>query len=129
MTANFADAMPFSRLMGIEIDHATPELVRGRLEVTPELCTTGDILHGGAAMAFADSLGAIGAFLTLPEGANGTTTIESTSKFLGAATVGATLVAETEPIKVGRRLSVWQTRIRTEDGRDVCLVTQTQLTL
>lgn len=129
MTDNVADAMPFSRLMGVEIDEATPERIRGRLVVTPELCTTGDILHGGAAMAFADSLGAIGAFLTLPEGANGTTTIESTSKFLGAAPVGTTLIGETEPIKVGRRLSVWQTRIRTESGRDVSLVTQTQLTL
>jgi len=129
MTSNIADAMPFSRLMGVEIDEATPERICGRLQVTADLCTTGDILHGGAAMAFADSLGAIGAFLTLPEGASGTTTIESTSKFLGAAPVGTTLIGETEPIKVGRRLSVWQTRIRTEDGRDVSLVTQTQLTL
>ena len=101
----------------------------GRLEVTPELCTTGAILHGGAAMAFADSLGAVGAFLTLPEGASGTTTIESTTKFLGAAPVGTTLIGEAEPVKVGRRLSVWQTRIRTEAGRAVALVTQTQMTL
>jgi 1,4-dihydroxy-2-naphthoyl-CoA hydrolase len=129
MTDNLADAMPFSRLMGVQIDLATAQRVVGRLQVRDDLCTTGGILHGGAAMAFADSLGAIGAFLTLPEGANGTTTVESTTKFLGGAPAGATLIAETEPIKVGRRLSVWQTRIRTEDGRDVALVTQTQMTL
>ena len=80
-------------------------------------------------MAFADSLGAIGAFLTLPDGAGGTTTIESTTKFLGAAPAGSKLIGETEPVKVGRKVSVWQTRIRTEEGRDVALVTQTQLTL
>ena len=129
MTDDIADTMPFSRLIGVQVDSASPERIVGRLEVTDDLCTTGGILHGGAAMAFADSLGAIGAFLTLPEGANGTTTIESTTKFLGGAPVGATLVAETEPVKIGRRVSVWQTRIRTADGRDVALVTQTQLTL
>ncbi len=129
MADNLADLMPFSRLMGIEVEEATPERIRARLKVREDLCTTGGILHGGAAMAFADSLGAIGAFLTLPEGANGTTTIESSTKFLGGAAQGSTLVAVTEPVKVGRKVSVWQTRIRTEDGRDVALVTQTQLTL
>ena len=129
MTDNIADVMPFSRLMGVEIERATSEGVRGRLEVTENLCTTGDMQHGGAVMAFADSLGAIGAFLTLPEGANGTTTIESTTKFLGAASLGATVIGEAEPIKIGRKLSVWQTRIRLDDGRDVALVTQTQLIL
>ncbi len=129
MTDNLADVMPFSRLMGIDVESATSEGVRGRLEVTEDLCTTGGVLHGGAAMAFADSLGAIGAFLTLPEGATGTTTIESSTKFLGAASLGSTLVGEAEPIKIGRKLSVWQTRIHLDDGRDVALVTQTQLIL
>lgn len=129
MTDNIADAMPFSRLIGVRVTSATPERVVGNLEVTNDLCTTGGILHGGAVMAFADSLGAVGAFLALPEGAGGTTTIESSTKFLGGAPVGATLIGETEPVKIGRKLSVWQTRIRTADGRDVALVTQTQLVL
>ncbi len=129
MTDNIADAMPFSRLIGVRVTSATPERVVGNLEVTDDLCTTGGILHGGAVMAFADSLGAVGAFLALPEGAGGTTTIESSTKFLGGAPVGATLIGETEPVKIGRKLSVWQTRIRTADGRDVALVTQTQLVL
>ena len=129
MTDNIADAMPFSRLIGVRVTSATPERVVANLEVTDDLCTTGGILHGGAVMAFADSLGAVGAFLALPEGAGGTTTIESSTKFLGGAPVGATLIGETEPVKIGRKLSVWQTRIRTADGRDVALVTQTQLVL
>jgi uncharacterized protein (TIGR00369 family) len=129
MTSNPAHTMPFARMIGIEIDEATKERIRGRLVVRDDLCTSGGILHGGAIMSFADSLGAIGAFMTLPEGAKGTTTIESKTNFLGAAPLGKTIIGETTPIKTGRTLSVWQTRITLEGGRDVALVTQTQLVL
>ena len=79
-------------------------------------------------MSLADTLGAIGAFLNVPEGSSGTTTIESTTKFLGGAPAGATITAETTPIKTGRRLSVWQTMISNGD-KPVAVVTQTQLVL
>lgn len=78
---NLADMMPFSKLMGVEVTRADPTGVDAELEVTADLCTTGSILHGGAVMAFADALGAIGAMATLPEGAQGTTTIESSTRF------------------------------------------------
>lgn len=129
MSQNLAETMPFAILMGLEVTEAGPALVRGELEVRADLCTAGGILHGGAIMAMADSLGAIGAFLSLPEGAAGTTTIESKTNFLGAAPMGITVSAETTPITTGRRLSVWQTRIRRPDGKDVALITQTQLVL
>ena len=129
MTSNPAHTMPFARMLGIEIDEASREKIRGRLVVRDDLCTSGGILHGGAIMSFADSLGAIGAFMTLPEGAKGTTTIESKTNFLGAAPLGKTVIGETTPIKTGRTLSVWQTRLTLEGGRDVALVTQTQLVL
>jgi uncharacterized protein (TIGR00369 family) len=99
------------------------------MPVRADICTAGNIVHGGAIMAFADCLGAVGAFLTLPEGANNTTTIESKTNFLGAGPVGSVLVGEATPVKIGKRVSVWQTRIRTEDGAEVALVTQTQLVL
>jgi 1,4-dihydroxy-2-naphthoyl-CoA hydrolase len=127
--SNLADTMPFSKLMGVVVTESAPDRVRGELVVREDLCTAGGILHGGAAMAFADALGAVGAFLNLPEGAAGTTTIESKTNFLGAAPVGARLVAETTPVQIGKRLSVWQTRITREDGKAVALVTQTQLVL
>lgn len=126
---NLADTMPFAKLMGIAVTEASPEAIRATLVVREDLCTTGGIVHGGALMAFADALGAIGAFLTLPAGAKGTTTIESKTNFLGPGPLGSTLVAETTPVKTGRTVSVWQTRIRTDRGRDVALVTQTQLVL
>lgn len=121
--------MPFTQSMGIKVVTTTPEKVVGQLEVRADLCTTGEILHGGAIMAFADSLGAIAAFLNLPDGAAGTTTIESKTNFLGAAKIGSTVTGTTTAVKVGRRLSVWTTKITDNDQRDIAVVTQTQLVL
>jgi 1,4-dihydroxy-2-naphthoyl-CoA hydrolase len=126
---NPADAMPFSKLMGVIITSAAKDRIVGELAVRADLCTSGGILHGGAIMAFADALGAIGAFMNLPDGAKGTTTIESKTNFLGAAPEGETLTGETTPVQIGKRLSVWQTRIARADGKAVALVTQTQLVL
>jgi 1,4-dihydroxy-2-naphthoyl-CoA hydrolase len=126
---NFADQIPFAKTMGVEITEATTERVVARLLVRPELCTGGAILHGGAIMALADSVGAVGAFLSLPPGATGTTTIESKTNFLGAAKAGVTVTAEATPVHKGKRTSVWQTRITTEDGKAIALVIQTQLVL
>ena len=130
MEANseFLARQPFSRLMGVEILEATKQIIRGRIAVRPDLCTSGHIMHGGAVMAFADALGAIGASLNLPEGA-GTTTIESKTNFIGSAQEGTVVEGETLPIHVGRRSSVWQTRITRPDGKLVAVVTQTQMVL
>ena len=119
---------PFPHLMGVEITEAAKARVRGKLLVRPDLCTSGHILHGGAIMAFADTLGATGAFLNLPEGA-GTTTIESKTNFIGPAREGTVVEGEATPIHVGKRSSVWQTRITTEAGKLVAVVTQTQFVL
>jgi 1,4-dihydroxy-2-naphthoyl-CoA hydrolase len=124
-----ADVMPFAKLMGINVVEASPDRIVGELVVRDDLCTAGGILHGGAIMAFADSLGGIGAFLSLPDGAAGTTTIESKTNFLGAAKVGSTVRAETTPVHRGKRTSVWQTKLTTADGKAVALVTQTQMVL
>lgn len=129
MTSISADIIPFAKTMGVEITEATPERVSAKLVVRPDLCTTGGTLHGGAAMAFADSLGAIGAFLSLPPGARGTTTLESKTNFLGAAKAGTTVSGEATPVHKGRTTSVWQTTITGEDGKAVAIITQTQLVL
>ncbi len=123
-----ADPLPFAKHLGLKIVEATPERVMAELEVRPELCTRPAVLHGGAAMAFADTLGAIGTILNLPEGA-GTTTIESKTNFLGPAPAGTTVIGECTPVHRGRRTMVWQTKITTKEGRAVALVTQTQLVL
>jgi len=121
--------MPFANTIGVNIVEASPERVIGKLLVRADLCTAGGTLHGGAVMAFADSLGAIGAFLSLPEGARGTTTLESKTNFLSAAKVGTTVTGEATPVHSGKRTGVWQTKITGEDGKAVALITQTQLVL
>ena len=124
-----ADAgMPFANLMGVEILERDKTRVVGTLTVREDLCTAGTILHGGAYMAFADTLGAIGASLNLQPGA-GTTTLESKTNFLGSAQVGQTITGESTPLHVGRRSSVWTTRITNADGRLLAVVTQTQMVL
>jgi uncharacterized protein (TIGR00369 family) len=120
--------MPFSDLMGLEVIERTKDRVRGRLTVRPDLCTSGGILHGGAFMAMADALGAIGGVMNLAEGAR-TTTLESKTNFLGGAPVGSVVEGEATPLHIGRRSSVWQTRITNADGKLLCLVIQTQMTI
>lgn len=129
MTMNPADAMPFSKLMGVRVTAASAEAVEGEITVRKDLCTAGGIMHGGAIMAFADALGAVGAVASLPKGAGGTTTIESKTNFLGAAPVGSTVKGRSLPLKSGRRMSVWQTMIETAEGKPVAVVIQTQLVL
>ena len=119
---------PLAKLIGVEIVEATKARVVGRLVVRPEICTTFDTLHGGAIMAFADTLGATGAFLNLPPGA-GTTTMESKTNFIGAAKAGTVVTAESLPVHIGKSTSIWQTRIMREDGKLVAVVTQTQIVL
>lgn len=120
--------MPFSDLMGVEIVERSKDRVVGRLTVRDDLCTAGGILHGGAFMAFADALGAVGGVMNLSPGAR-TTTLESKTNFLRGAPVGSTVLGEAIPLHVGRRSSVWQTRITGEDGKLLAIVTQTQLTI
>jgi len=115
-------------LLGIRFVEVTPEKVVAELTVRAELCTLGQILHGGAIMAFADTLGAAATIANLPAGAR-TTTIESKTNFLSAAPVGSRIVGESTPVHRGRTTMVWQTRIKSEAGRLVALVTQTQMVL
>ena len=115
-------------LLGVKVTEATPDRVTAQLEVRPNLCTTGGILHGGAYMAFADTLGAIGSFLTLPPHAR-TTTTDSSTKFIGAAKAGTTVTGESVALHRGRTTMVWQTSIRNEQGKLCSVVTRTQLVL
>ena len=118
--------LPFAQLLGIDFVSAAPERVVAELLVREDLCTRPAVLHGGAIMAFADTLGAVGTILNLPEGA-GTTTIESKTNFVAPAALGSRVTGEATPVHRGRRTMIWQTRITTAEGRLVALVTQTQL--
>lgn len=120
--------LPLAELLGIELSSAEPERIVGEMTVRPELCTIPAVLHGGAVMALADTLGALGTVANLKDGQS-TTTIESKTNFIGAAPVGSRLVGEGAPLHRGRRTMVWQTRIATAEGKLVAVVTQTQMVL
>ena len=118
----------FPGLLGIELTEVGAERVVATMQVRPDLCTTGDVLHGGAIMAFADTLGAVATFANLPKGAR-TTTIESKTNFLGAAPAGSRVTGECTPFHRGRTTMVWQTLVKSEAGKLCAVVTQTQMVL
>ena len=120
--------MPFATVLGMELDAADPAEVRGRLAWAPERCTAGGVMHGGALMALADTLGGVCAFLNLPEGAAQTTTISSSTAFMRAVRSGE-VTAACRPIHTGRTVIVVQTDMHDDEGRRVAQVTQSQAVL
>jgi 1,4-dihydroxy-2-naphthoyl-CoA hydrolase len=122
------EMLPFAELLGIEFVSASPEKIVAEMTVREDLCTRPAVLHGGAIMAFADTLGATGTILNLKQGA-GTTTIESKTNFIAPAPVGMRVTGEATPVHRGRRTMIWQIRVTTSEGRLVAVVTQTQLVL
>jgi 1,4-dihydroxy-2-naphthoyl-CoA hydrolase len=122
-----AAVAPFAGLLGLEVTAADAQEVRGTLAWAEERCTAGGILHGGALMGFADTLGGVCAFLNLPEGAT-TATIESKTNFFRAVREG-TVTGVTRPLHVGRSFIVVQTDLTDDEGRRVAQVTQTQAVL
>jgi len=118
----------FPGLMGVRLVEVGPERVVGTLKVRAELCTSGEALHGGAYMAFADTLGALATMVNLPKGAR-TTTIESKTNFMGAAPLGSTITGEATPFHRGKTTQVWQTQIRNDAGKLLAVVTQTQMVI
>ena len=118
----------FPGLMGVRLVTVAPERVVAELKVRPDLCTIGGILHGGASMAFADTLGAVGTVINMPQGKR-TTTTDSSTKFIGGARVDTMVTGECVALHRGRTTMVWQTSIRSAEGKLCAVVTQTQLVL
>ncbi len=126
MRERFKGLLP--ELLGIEFTTVVPEKVVAHLTVRKDLCTIGGNLHGGAIMAFADTLGAVAAILNMPQDAR-TTTIESKTNFIGGAAAGTRVIGESVAVHKGRTTVVCQTSVRSEAGKLVALVTQTQLVI
>ena len=120
--------LPFAKLLGMRFVSAEPDRLVAEVVVRDDHCTIPAVMHGGAIVAFADTLGGVTTIINLPAGAL-TTTIESKTNFIGPAPVGTRLVGETTPVHRGKTTMVWQTRVATEAGRLVALVTQTQLVM
>ncbi|HVD27847.1 MAG TPA: PaaI family thioesterase [Mycobacteriales bacterium] len=120
--------VPFSDELGIRLVAAEPAAVRLELDWQARLCTAGGVLHGGALMSLADTAGAVSAVLNLPDGATGTTTVDSTTNLLAAVREG-TVSALATPLHAGRTLIVVETELRDRRGKLVAKTTQTQAVL
>jgi 1,4-dihydroxy-2-naphthoyl-CoA hydrolase len=120
--------MPFARTLGVTFTRYSTDEVRARLEWAPGLCTSGDLLHGGAVMSLADSAGAACAVLNLPRDAAGTATVESKTNFLRGVREGS-IEAVSRPLHAGRAVVVVETDVRDHRERPVARVLQTQLVL
>jgi 1,4-dihydroxy-2-naphthoyl-CoA hydrolase len=118
----------FPGLMGVRLTELAPDRVVAEMPVRSDLCTAGGILHGGAYMAFADTLGAVGTLLNLAPGKR-TTTTDSSTKFMSGARVNTIVVGESVALHRGRTTMVWQTSVRNAEGKLCAVVTQTQLVL
>ena len=116
----------FPGLMGVRLVELAPDRVLAEMAVRADLCTGGGILHGGACMAFADTLGAVGTVVNLGPGQR-TTTTDSSTKFIAPAKLGSTVTGECLALHRGRTTQVWQTMIRNADGKLCAVITQTQL--
>jgi 1,4-dihydroxy-2-naphthoyl-CoA hydrolase len=128
LTESLEAIMPFMALIGAEAVTVTPELVVLRLAWHPDRCTAGGVLHGGALMALADGAGGWCAFLNLPEGASGTTTIESKTNFLRGIRSGH-VEARSTILHAGRTTIVVDTTLHDDEHRLTGRVTQTQAVL
>ena len=122
------ETIPFAAVLELEALPSEPGEVRARMAWKPERCTSGDALHGGVIMAFADTLGGACAFTNLPDGAIGTTTIESKTNFFRAVRSGY-IEAHARPLHAGRTTVVVETDVFDDDGKRVARVTQTQAVL
>ncbi len=118
----------FSDLIGLRLVSVEPDLVVAEIAVRDDLCTVPGIMHGGAVMAFADTLGAVGTSQHLKPG-QGTTTLESKTNFFSAGAAGTTIRAECRPLHIGGRTMVWQTDVLSAEGKLIAKVTQTQMVL
>jgi 1,4-dihydroxy-2-naphthoyl-CoA hydrolase len=124
---NLAEVAPLAGTLGIELTHADAGEVRGGMDWAPERCTAGGVLHGGALMSLADTLGGVCAFLNVPNGAT-TATVESKTNFFRAVREGR-VEGVTRPLHVGRTFIVVQTDLSDSEQRRVAQVTQTQAVL
>ena len=119
---------PMCKLLGVEVTEVAQDRIRARMVAREEMGNGSGVLHGGAYMAFADYLGAIGTVVNLQSGFE-TTTLESKTNFFAPAVIGSTVLAESLPLHRGRRTMVWQTRLTNPEGRLLAMITQTQMVL
>jgi 1,4-dihydroxy-2-naphthoyl-CoA hydrolase len=129
LTSKHRDRLPpMMKLLGVDLVSVEKARVVAQLKISADLGNGNGVMHGGAFMAFADHIGAIGTVVNLPRGMR-TATIESKTNFFYPGLIGETLTAESVPLHIGSKTMVWQTRITDSKGRMLAQVTQTQIVM
>jgi uncharacterized protein (TIGR00369 family) len=118
----------FVQFMGVRIIRRSPERSESELVIREELCNRRGVIHGGALMGWADTMGGMTASAALKDGQR-TATIESKTNFFAPIPKGDTAQAVCVPLHSGRTTIVLQTTITRADGRVAAIVTQTQIVL
>ena len=116
-----------SRSLGFRITNLKPKSISAKMKLLPRHLNFNGRVNGGAIMAFADQLGAVGAAMHRPAGYRGGT-LESKTNFF-ASGAGSALFAVCVPLHIGRTTSVWQTSVTDAEGQRIAVVTQTQMAL
>lgn len=114
-------------LIGLEIVDANEGCISSRLVLRGELLAPNGYLHAATVVALADTSCGYGTFVSLPEGAEGFTTIELKSNFLGTAREG-TIGCEARLVHGGRTTQVWDATVE-GPGKTIALFRCTQMIL
>ena len=119
----------FPGLIGASFQKVEADEVVGRLDVRQALLSWNGFLHAGSVVTLADTCCGYGATKTLPEGANGFTTIDLTSNFGGTALEGSG-ACSAKPLHLGRTTQVWEATVTAEaTGRPMAHFRCTQMIL
>jgi 1,4-dihydroxy-2-naphthoyl-CoA hydrolase len=116
-------------LIGLEIVEAEEGSIRSRLELRDELMAPNGYLHAATVVALADTSCGYGTFVNLPEGAQGFTTIELKSNFVGTKREGV-IRCEAKLVHGGHTTQVWDATVSDEEsGKPIALFRCTQMIL
>ena len=118
MERRFQGSLP--GLFGIRILEVGPDFIRAEMPVDERHVQPFGILHGGASVVLAETLGSIASSLTLPEGKRAVG-LEINANHVAPVAKGQTVTALCRPLHVGRTTQVWQTEIHRADGRLACV--------
>jgi len=87
------------------------------------------LLHGGASVALAESLGSVAAYLSSPDPLNATAVgVEINANHIKPARKGF-VTGRVSPIKIGKTIQVWQIEIKDEEGNLICSSRLTTMTI
>ena len=106
--------------LGIEITEIGEDFLRGTMPVDGRTKQPYGLLHGGASVALAETLGSVGGWLALPPDGGRVVGLEINANHLRAAREGS-VTGTARPLHIGRSTQVWEIRIENDAGQPTCI--------